>query len=198
MLSFLSTHGLELVAVLFTLASVVTGMRRHVATWSTGIAGVVAYAALFWRERLYADFGLQAVFLAQSAFGLWAWTRRPAQAAPATVSARWATARVRALSLAVAACTIPVVALWLGAHTRAALPWADATLATISLVANTLLALRYVENWLGWVAADVGYTVLFWQKALPFSAALYALLVVLALLGLRDWTRAARRPAAHP
>ena len=41
--------------------------------WPTGLVSVTMYAVVFYQAKLYADMGLQGVYLALSVYGWWAW-----------------------------------------------------------------------------------------------------------------------------
>jgi nicotinamide mononucleotide transporter len=66
-------------------------------------------------------------------------------------------------------------------------------LTSYSLVASWWAARKHIANWWLWIAVDLVYIGEYVYKNLRLTAALYALLVALAVLGLRDW----RRAAAH-
>jgi nicotinamide mononucleotide transporter len=168
-------------------------VRRHVACWPVGLVGVLAYLFVFVRARLYADAGLQVVYLAQGVYGWWAWTRDVRRAEP-PVRALGGRARL-ALSVLVAAASLALGA-GLAARTDAAAPYADAALSVGSLAANQLLTRRLVESWVLWVLVDVGYVWLFAAKGLHVSAVLYAVFLAMAAAGLRDWARALRTARA--
>jgi nicotinamide mononucleotide transporter len=72
----------------------------------------------------------------------------------------------------------------------AALPHLDAALTSYSLVASWWQARKHTANWWLWIAVDVVYIGEYLYKDLRPTAALYAGLVALAALGLRDWHRA--------
>ncbi|MFD7895371.1 nicotinamide riboside transporter PnuC [Streptomyces sp. NPDC059743] len=48
--------------------------RRHLANWPIGIANNVFFILLFTQAGLYADAGLQVVFITLAAYGWWTWT----------------------------------------------------------------------------------------------------------------------------
>jgi nicotinamide mononucleotide transporter len=74
----------------------------------------------------------------------------------------------------------------------AALPHLDATLTSFSLVASWWQARKHIANWWLWIAVDLIYIGEYIFKGLRPTAALYALLVALAALGLRDWRRSSQ------
>jgi nicotinamide mononucleotide transporter len=80
---------------------------------------------------------------------------------------------------------------WLMVRVGAALPHLDAALTSFSLVASWWQARKHLANWILWIAVDLVYIGEYIYKGLLLTALLYALLVLLAALGLRDWSRAA-------
>ena len=79
----------------------------------------------------------------------------------------------------------------LAVRIHAALPHLDATLMSYSLVASWWGARKHIANWWLWIAVDIIYVGEYLYKDMWPTAVLYAGLVVLAVLGLRDWRRAA-------
>jgi nicotinamide mononucleotide transporter len=76
---------------------------------------------------------------------------------------------------------------------NAALPYLDATLTSYSLVASWWQARKQIANWWLWIVVNVVYIGEYIYKDLWATALLYAGLVGLAVLGLRDWRRAAEK-----
>jgi nicotinamide mononucleotide transporter len=66
----------------------------------------------------------------------------------------------------------------------------DGLLVSVSLVAQGMMTRKQLENWWLWIAVDVVYIGLFAARDLPVTSALYALFLLLAVRGLRAWTRA--------
>jgi nicotinamide mononucleotide transporter len=75
---------------------------------------------------------------------------------------------------------------------HAALPYLDAALASFSLVGSWWQARKHIANWWLWIVVDLVYIGEYIYKDLWLTAVLSAGLVGLAILGLRDWQRAAR------
>ncbi len=79
---------------------------------------------------------------------------------------------------------------------HATLPFLDAALASFSLVASWWQARKHTANWWLWIVVDLIYIGEYIYKNLWATALLYAILVALAVLGLRDWQRAATAQTA--
>ena len=65
-----------------------------------------------------------------------------------------------------------------------------------SLVASWWQTRKHTANWWLWIAVDLVYIGEYLYKGLRPTAVLYALLAGLAVLGLRDWRRAAAAQSA--
>ena len=74
--------------------------------------------------------------------------------------------------------------------TDAALPWLDAMLAALSLVAQWWQARRHTATWWLWIVVDVVYVGMYAVKSLHVTAGLYLLFIGLAVMGLRAWRKA--------
>lgn len=182
--------ALELAAALLGLANIVLLVRRSVWNYPVALAMVGMYGRLFYRERLYSDALLQLFFAAVNIWGWWLWRR---------AAGRDGDIRVRTLAPALrwrwAAAGIAATLGWgtlMASRTDASYPWADATIAITSVVAQILLAKRYIENWLLWVAVDLASLPLYAVKALYPTVLLYALFLLLSIAGWHAWRRAER------
>ncbi len=165
--------------------------RENIWSWPLGVLNACFYVVVFARTGLYSDTGLQVVYLVLSLYGWWHWLRGGPNHEVLRVSR---TTRRSALWLAAIA-----VVSWLALATitrrlpGAALPWLDAALVSVSLVAQYMMTRKLLENWLLWIAVDVIYIGLFINRQLVLTAMLYAVFLVLAIIGYRQWHRSAAR-----
>ena len=77
-------------------------------------------------------------------------------------------------------------------YTDAAAPFADATIAGLSVAAQILQSFRRVESWVLWICVDFIAVGLFAWRGLLVTSALYFLFLVLATIGLFEWRRKAK------
>jgi nicotinamide mononucleotide transporter len=181
--------NLEVIAALLGVANVLLVVRRSIWNYPFGIAMVTLYFFVFRDARLYSDALLQIFFLLIQLYGWWAWVR--ADKVDDGVAVGWMSdgARLRWL-----AGTAIAAALWgagMARWTDAAAPFADATIAGLSVAAQILQSLRRVESWLLWIAVDVLAIGLFAWRGLLVTSALYALFLALSIAGLIEWKRKA-------
>jgi nicotinamide mononucleotide transporter len=182
-----SWDPIEVVAVIVTFLSVYLAVRENVVSWPTAVVSAGLYFVVFFRAKLYADMGLQVFYLAVSFYGWWAWLHGGRERSALVVTRtppRWlAGLAVGGLAFALALGAV------LRRTTDAALPFLDSTLSSYSIVAQLMMTRKWLENWALWIALDVVYVGMFVFKRLYLTAGLYAVFLVLAVLGLREWRR---------
>ncbi len=178
---------LEAAGNVFTLASVYAARRNSVHTWWTGLVAAVLYGVLFYEAKLYADTVLQVFFFATGVVGWWAWLRGGVGHTPLPISTL--TNRQRAaVALGIAAAS--GAAGWaFSTYTDAALPFADSYILGASVVAQLLMTRRVIEHWPVWITVDVVAVAVYSLKGLYLTAAVYAVLLGLCVVGLRAWRR---------
>jgi len=71
--------------------------------------------------------------------------------------------------------------------TDASLPYPDAFTTVASLFAQWLLARKKLESWYFWIAVDIVAIVVYWYKQLYLTTGLYAIFLVLAIIGFFTW-----------
>ncbi|MBB5959457.1 nicotinamide mononucleotide transporter [Saccharothrix tamanrassetensis] len=164
--------------------------RQNSWNWPIGILNNLAFLVLFATGGLYADSGLQVVYIALALYGWWAWLRGGTGRGPLPVSRTTPAQWWWLLGTGVAG-TLLIV--WvLKSFTTSTVPWADAVTTVLSLLATWGQTRKKVECWWLWIAADVIYVPLYAYKDLWLTAILYLGFIGLCVLGLRNWTRARR------
>ena len=181
---------LEIIAVALGIANVGLLVRRSIWNYPFGMAMVALYLVIFWQARLYGEAGLQVFFFVVQGWGWWLWARAGGLAQMVRVD--WMGWRARGVAIALVAGSSLGIGWAMARFTDAALPYADATIAGASVVAQVLLALRRVENWALWIAIDVLSVWVYVSRELYLTAGLYVVFLGMAIAGLIAWARAAR------
>lgn len=179
---------LELVGALVSAWAVWLTTQRRPWCFPVGLASVILYLKIFVDAKLYSDALLQVVFGALIIYGWVRWLKNldtDGRVRIAPLSPRLA---IGQLLIGVAG----ALALGFAMHrwTDAALPWLDAALTSFSLVAQWWQDRRHTAAWWLWIAVDVIYVGEYVYKSLLITSVLYAVFVVLAGIGLRNWQRA--------
>jgi len=177
----------EVLAVITGIISVYLSTRENIWSWPTALVNVALYFVVFYETKLYADMGLQAVYFALSLYGWYEWLYGGENRTELRVSrtARSLGVRLAIIGIACAA----ILGTLLARFTDAALPYIDSATTSTSLVAQWMMTRKILENWAVWVAVDVVYIAMFIFKRLYLTAGLYAVFLVLAVMGYVQWKR---------
>ncbi|WP_406386455.1 nicotinamide riboside transporter PnuC [Streptomyces sp. NBC_01618] len=119
--------------------------RQHLANWPIGITNNLFFILLFTQSGLYADAGLQIVFIALAAYGWWTWTHGGGPGAPDLPVRRTTRTEWTWLLAAGAVGTVALTAL-LAHATDSTVPFWDALTTALSLTATYGQCRKLVEE----------------------------------------------------
>lgn len=189
-------NPLEVVAALVGAVSVYLSVRQNIWSWPTAIVTVGLYIVVFFEAKLYADTGLQVVYVVINAYGWYHWLYGGKNRTELPVSRISARVGVFLIVLGVAGSV--TIGTLLSSQTDAALPYLDATTTSTSLLAQWMMTRKLLENWIVWVAVDVVYIGMFIYKSLYVTSALYLVFLVLSVMGYREWKRSLAKQRESP
>jgi nicotinamide mononucleotide transporter len=190
---WLIAHRVELAGFLTTWIGIWLTTKRLLICWPVVLAADIFYLVVFYQTRLYSDALLQVFFIAFTLYGWWNWWRGlQIEGAVSVVPLGRRGWLIGLLAGAIGAWLLGSLMVRLGA----ALPHLDAALTSYSLVASWWQARKHTANWILWIAIDGVYIGEYAYKSLWLTAVLSVGLVALAVLGLRDWQRAAAAQTA--
>ena len=187
MIEYLQQNWLEVLGIITSLICVWLNTRQNIWGWFWAIVSSGIYAVIFWQSNLKSDAELQVVFILLSLYGIYEWKFSKEEKIMLPVSK---------ISLQLAL----ICLIFLGIFTtisgylhsqylEASLPYLDAGLTAISLIATWMTARKYLENWILWIGANIFYVGMYIYKGLNGTSILYILLIILAVKGYRDWKK---------
>jgi nicotinamide mononucleotide transporter len=171
---------IEVIAVIFSLASTILSARKNIWSWPIGIIGVVAYFFIFQQNRDWNNMSLQIIFLLQSVYGWFVWN----QGSSDNVSKL-----DNILSLSLVFVLLTPFLYFISIKFNGNSNLLDSVTACLSLIGMILLAHKKIENWILWAVADFLYIGLFIQNKLYLSAGLYFIFLLIAIWGFIDWKK---------
>jgi nicotinamide mononucleotide transporter len=189
-------YALETVAVLWGILTVWLTVKQNNWCWPIGSASNALFAVIFFREKLYADMVLQLIYIGLNAYGWYEWRFGGQNKASLPVAFTPARARLTLAALAVAGTA--AVTLYLARYTDASLPFWDATTTVLSLVAQFMLARKWIENWWVWITVNVLYIGLYATKGLYLTSAQQLVFITLSVMGYLGWRKELNGQAAVP
>lgn len=194
LLAMTGSRPIEITAVILGLINVTLIIRRNIWNYPFGIVMVILYARIFFDYQLYSDALLQIYFLFIQIYGWWYWLRGRDDNGLVIV-ARLPDRQIPYFVLT-AILGLALLGTGMDRLTDADFPYWDGSIAILSVLAQFLMSRRRLESWYLWIAVDLLAIGLFWVKGLYPTAVLYTVFLVLATIGLINWTNAWRRGVA--
>lgn len=190
---------LEPIATVFGVACLYLLIRQSIWAWPVGIVMTSLYALIFFDAQLYANFGLQIVFCTLQIYGWWFWLSHRSQAeADSKTPVKQLNQSAMALWLVIGAVGVALIGVSLARLTDGAAPYWDAGVTSFSLVAQFLLARKYLQNWLIWIGVDVAAIGLYFSQGLYLTSGLYGLFLLMCIWGYVEWRRDMTKTGAEP
>jgi nicotinamide mononucleotide transporter len=177
--------ALEWIATLSGLACVILTVRKSIWCWPVGLVSVLAFMAMFWAIRLYADAALQVFYVATGIYGWWAWLHAGPHGHRLPVGKL--SLRGWCVASAFVAIGVSTAGWWLANHTDADFPYWDTLTTCLSLVAQVLLMRKIFETWVFWILVDVFSIGIYTAKGVYLTAGLYSVFLILAVTGFATW-----------
>lgn len=192
MVDWWATHWVEVLGFGTGAACVTLAWLRSMWTFPIGLANTALFLWLFADAGLYADAGLQVVFMALSVSGWVAWfrARRSEEAHDVARDEEFvASTPLAAIPWLIGGALAGTALLtWLlTEHTDSTAQLPDAATTVVSLVAQLMLNRRWLESWFVWIAVDVAYVFLYWSRDLHLTAILYAGFIGLCTAAWLSW-----------
>ncbi|MGN1211623.1 MAG: nicotinamide riboside transporter PnuC [Candidatus Cryptobacteroides sp.] len=162
-----------------------------------GVINVSLYAWISYKAQLYGDAGLNALYYFPMQFiGWWQWRKRGAATSSNTDDGR---VKARRLTLTQrlllgGGCVVAVVAVgFLLKHFNDPQPFKDSLTTVLSIVAQALMSLAFMEQWVLWITTNV-VSVVMWTILAVRGEQHAALMVIMwcfylmnSINGLRVW-----------
>jgi nicotinamide mononucleotide transporter len=183
--TYLTTNWLEVFGIITTLICVWLNIKQNIWGWFWAIVASAVYGVVYFQSKLYSDMELQIVFIIISGYGWWMWLYGGGEKDNLPVTS---TPKKYYFILPAILVAFAITSGYLhGKYTDASYPYFDSTLTAISLVAQWLMARKYIENWVLWIVANMGYVYMYYSKNLLGTSVLYILLLLMAIKGYKDW-----------
>lgn len=191
MQTFIATHWLDIVTTVLGLVYIWLEYRANIALWIVGIIMPALDIYLYWSHGLYADSAMAVYYTGAAFYGyaVWRFGKKREQKAEEELPITHFRKR---LILPTTLCFLIAWAAiyWaLVRYTNSNVPVTDSFINALSFIGLWALARKYLEQWIVWIVVDAFCAVLYAYKGIPFKAGLYALYVVIAVMGYFKWRR---------
>ncbi len=187
----------EIFTLVTGIAYIILEIRQKNLMWAVGILTSAAAMWVFFRQGLYASFGLNTYYLITSFIGLWQWRRDKNKLAEAAdnehgkkdeIHLNRLTRKTELISCAIVAIGIGGLA-YLMKLLGNPMSVMDSAVTVLSVIATWWLVKAYIEQWWLWILADTLSAILCATQGLWWMTALYAAYALSALYGYRHWKK---------
>ncbi|WP_367111559.1 nicotinamide riboside transporter PnuC [uncultured Psychrobacter sp.] len=206
--------GLELIAVIFGVASVLLARKLSVLVFPVGLVSTAIFVYLLWKWQLFGDMFINAYYTVMGLYGWFNWSRnkhrdqnnRTTNKLQDEISIEHISANDIPMMVLLSTATIAFVALVyyfrpvinnnfsfdgvvLGLHLFTWVDYTDMLTTALFLIAMWLMASRKIEHWLLWIVADAISVPLYFYKGFTFTALQYVVFTLIAIWAYYEWQR---------
>ena len=177
----------EALAVVLAIVYLVLAIRENIACWIAAIFSTSIYIVLMYQAGLYMESALQFFYIGMAVYGWISWQKREVTNHELRVTS-WPVKRHGVPLLLILAATL-ISGFVLKRYTMAAMPYLDSFTTWGAIVTTWMVARKILQNWHYWFIIDSLSIYLYVSRGLYLTAMLFALYLVLIVVGYREWSR---------
>jgi nicotinamide mononucleotide transporter len=188
MMEWLNNNWVEVVGASFAFLYLIFEIKRNWIMWIIGVISSVFYVYIFFEAKLYAEMGLNAYYIFMSFYGLYYWKLSRTSKNKNSIL-HYISTKMSAIITAVTLLILVVITTLLIRFTDSQIPFPDALVTTLGIVATWMTARKMVECWYLWIFANIFATGLYVYQSLYPTAILYVFYSGLSVIGLIEWRK---------
>ncbi len=195
-----NTTWLEYVAVFAGIASVWFSRIENILVYPIGLISTIIYIYLSFKYHLLGEATVNFYYTVMSVYGWILWAKKNQQHEHAVVITSSSTKewRNQLLFFAFFYITIFIALTYLKkGFAPGAIPWADALASATAFTGMWLMARKKVESWYWWILTNIASIPLYFVKGLAFTSVFYFVLFIMAIFGLYEWGKRAKKAATN-
>lgn len=180
---------LELVASVFTIASVWYSKKNNILVFPTGMVCTAIFVYLLLKWGLLGDMMINAYYFVMSIYGWYIWTKKDETSKETAITR--ASPKEHRLSVFIFLASALFVYFIYVAFDKIEswVSYVDMFTTGIFFVGMWLMARRKIENWVYWIVGNIITVPLYFYKGLTFSSILYFALTIIAIYGYLAWKK---------
>ncbi len=187
---------LELTAVVFGIISVWYARKEDIKVFPAGIISVAIFIYIFFRGGMFANAGINIIYLITNTYGWYNWSRKNNEEHVVKIARNTSKQNMLVMLFAlVFYAGVLILLRWYNradeAYIHSSKPWMDALNSTLFLCATLLMTVKKLENWHFWIAGNVVSIPIFIVQGYYFTSFQYAVFLALAISGLSEWKKKA-------
>ena len=189
-----STSWVEWLGMATGMIGVWLSIKEKVAAWPFFIICYSSYVYIGYHFNLHAFIWMNVIFVGISLYGWLKWTRKVDDTHKPLPLSRTNPKHYPFIALFII-CSTLIIGLLLSNLDNARFPYLDALATSSAFTAQWMLSRKKIETWLFWLVTDIIYLGIFASGQLWPSVLLFAVFIVLAIKGWREWGALIRQSA---
>ena len=186
----------EYIAVFTGIASVWYSRIENILVYPVGLINTIIYIWLSIKGQLLGEASVNFYYTVMSIYGWWLWAKKNKSQQHVVLvqfsNNQWWVYQL--LFFVGFYFTIFFSLTYLKqSFAPGAIPWADAFASATAFTGMWLMAKKKVESWYWWIATNIASIPLYFVKHFVFTSVYYLVLFVMAIFGLLEWGKRARR-----
>ncbi|MEA4867166.1 Nicotinamide riboside transporter PnuC [bioreactor metagenome] len=168
---------------------VILEIKQNRYMWIVGGISALVYMTIFYNSSLFASVGLQGYYVIASIYGWFKWNSVDSDGNVPTPSVNPLAGKK--VFFSVAAATVGFLILWhiLSNYTDNPMPFTDALIASLSMLATYWVTNKFIQHWFLWIAADILAVWMYLSQDLYATVILYFIYIFAAVAGWLHWRK---------
>ncbi|WP_298323761.1 nicotinamide riboside transporter PnuC [uncultured Dokdonia sp.] len=180
---------LELIAAIFTIASVVYSKQNNVLVFPTGMICTAIFVYLLLKWGLLGDMMINGYYFIMSVYGWYIWTQKVDGVAVTPITRTTRKEHLLSVVIFITSAIFVYIVYIIFDKIEHWTSYVDMITTGIFFVGMWLMARRKIENWIYWIIGDIITVPLYFYKGLTFSSILYFALTIIAIFGYLAWKK---------
>ena len=180
---------LEIIAILFGLASVLLAKKNNILVYPTGIVSTIIFVYLLHKWGLVGDMLINGYYTTMSIYGWYIWARKTDDKPEFPISR--VTTKETYYGIIIFLITMAFVVIvykYFNKFTHWT-AYVDTFTTGIFFVGMWLMAKRKIENWILWIIGDIVSVPLYFYKGYTFTSIQYVIFTIIAIYAYLEWKK---------
>lgn len=175
--------ALEIIAILFGLASVLFAKKNNILVFPTGIISTIIFVYLLNKWGLVGDMLINGYYTTMSIYGWYIWTRKTDDKPEFPISRMKTKEYYQGFVIFIFTMLFVIAVYKYFDKFTSWTAYVDTFTTGVFFVGMWLMAKRKIENWLIWIIGDLVSVPLYFYKGYTFTSIQYAIFTIIAIYG---------------